>query len=159
MFNLRRQRIYDHRLRQLVHGTADLRLATELGVPRSTALGWLAAELPEVVTLEVLDQREVELQALVLRLRRQNLILGTVIRLLLALVRTFALRLEWKRMPDDVARAGLLRAVDRAREVLPLPAVLRILRLSRARFHAWKRDAEACRPPDGRLARGGRRIA
>jgi len=37
----RPQQRYDHRLRDLVQGTRDLTIATDLGVPRSTARGWL----------------------------------------------------------------------------------------------------------------------
>jgi putative transposase len=38
----------------------------------------------------------------------------------------------------------ILRAVDRAREFLPLQAVLRFLRVSPSRFHAWRRRQRAC---------------
>jgi hypothetical protein len=37
----RPKRRYDHRLRDLVQRTGDLTIATDLGVPRSTARGWL----------------------------------------------------------------------------------------------------------------------
>ena len=37
----RLQQRYDHRLRDLVHGTGDMTIVTDLGVPRSTARGWL----------------------------------------------------------------------------------------------------------------------
>ena len=43
MTTSRPQRRYDHRLRDLVQRTGDLTLATDLGVPRSTARGWLGA--------------------------------------------------------------------------------------------------------------------
>ena len=38
----------------------------------------------------------------------------------------------------------ILRAVDRARVYLPLRAVLRFMRLSPSRFHAWRRRQSAC---------------
>jgi hypothetical protein len=37
----RSQQRYDHRLRNLVERTGDVTVATDLGVPRSTARGWL----------------------------------------------------------------------------------------------------------------------
>ena len=37
----RPQQRYDHRLRDLVQRTGDVTIATDLGVPRSTARGWL----------------------------------------------------------------------------------------------------------------------
>ena len=63
MSERRSQRTYDHRLRSLVRETGDLSIATVLGVPRSTAGGWLRAEPEEVISLDVLDMRELQLQA------------------------------------------------------------------------------------------------
>jgi hypothetical protein len=48
----RPQRRYDHRLRDLVQRTGDLTIATDLGVPRSTARGWLGTAPRVVVSLE-----------------------------------------------------------------------------------------------------------
>jgi hypothetical protein len=48
------QQRYDHRLRELVQRTGDLTIATDLGVPRSTARGWLGAAPTVVVSLEVM---------------------------------------------------------------------------------------------------------
>jgi putative transposase len=38
----RLQHRYDHRLRNLVQRTGNVTIATRLGVPRSTARGWLS---------------------------------------------------------------------------------------------------------------------
>ena len=80
-------RVYDHRLRELVRSTGDLRIATEIGVQRSTAAGWVRAPAREVVTLEAFDQREIDLNAEVIRLRRRVEVLATIVRLLVTLVR------------------------------------------------------------------------
>ena len=48
------------------------------------------------------------------------------------------------RLPDARTKMRILRAVDRAREYVPLRAVLRFLRLSPSRFHAWRRLQHAC---------------
>ena len=48
---VRTQQRYDHRLRELVQNTGDATLATELGVPRSTARGWLGAPAMVVLSL------------------------------------------------------------------------------------------------------------
>jgi hypothetical protein len=42
------QQRYDHRLRNLVQRTWDVTIATDLGVPRATARGWLG-QAPKVV--------------------------------------------------------------------------------------------------------------
>jgi hypothetical protein len=49
----RHQQRYDHRLRDLVQHTADVTIATNLGVPRSTARGWLRKTSKVVVSLDV----------------------------------------------------------------------------------------------------------
>ena len=61
---------YDHRLRNLVQRTGDVTVATDLGVPRSTARGWLSAATV-VVCLDVADLTEPELRQEVLKLRRR----------------------------------------------------------------------------------------
>jgi hypothetical protein len=61
----------DHRLRDLVQRTGDVTVATDLGVPRSTAHGWLGKAPKLVVSLDVTDLRASELQQEVLELRRR----------------------------------------------------------------------------------------
>src|SRR6266849_8319075 len=63
---------------------------------------------------------------------------------MLALRRTSGFRLTEERLPDGHAKIRILRAVDRAREHLPMRAVLRFLRVSPSRFHAWRRRQRAC---------------
>jgi len=140
----RPQQRYDHRLRDLVRRTGDVTVATDLGIPRSTARGWLGAAPTVVVCLDVADLTEPELRQEVLKLRRRVQKLTALLRLALALLRTSGFRLTEVRLPDGRAKARILRAVDRAREYLPLRAVLRFLGISPTRFHAWRRRQRAC---------------
>src|SRR5438128_8873304 len=139
----RPQQRYDHRLRNLVQRTGDVTVATDRGVPRSTARGWLGATTV-VVCLDVADLTEPELRQEVLKLRRRVQKLTALLRLALALLRTSGFHLTGARLPDGRAKTRILRAVDRAREYLPLPSVLRFLRVSPSRFHAWRRRQSAC---------------
>jgi putative transposase len=139
MSERRVQRRYDHRLQDLVRETGDLSIATELGVPRSTAAGWLSAEPQEVISLDLLDMRELQLQAELVKQQRRVRLLGGVVGLLMAVLRLSGFRLDGKRLPDGRDQKVLLRAVERARAVLPLRAVLRVLKISASRFHDWKR--------------------
>jgi hypothetical protein len=82
----RLQQRYDHRLRDLVQGTGDRTIATDLGVPRSTARGWLARAPKVVVSLDVTDLKESELRQEVLELRRRVKKLTALLRLALALL-------------------------------------------------------------------------
>ena len=140
----RRQRRYDHRLRDLVQRTRDVTIATDLGVPRSTVRGWLGDGQTIVVSLDVANRNASELQQEVLELRRRVKKLTALLRLALALLRTSGFTLTHERLPDGRAKNRILRAVDRARACVPLPAILRFLRLSPTRFHAWRRLQHAC---------------
>jgi len=141
---VRSQQRYDHRLRSLVQRTGDVTVATDLGVPRSTAHGWLTTTPTVVVCLDVADLTEPELRQEVLKLRRRVQKLRALLRLALALLRTSGFRLTGERLPDGRAKMRILRAVDRARKYLPMRAVLRFLQVSPSRFQAWRRRQSAC---------------
>ena len=139
----RPQQRYDDRLRNLVQGTRDVTIATDLGVPRSTARGWLGKAPKVVVSLDT-DVRASELQQEILKLRRGVKKLTALLRLALALLRSSGFTLTYERLPDGRAKIRILRVVDRAREYVPLRALLRFLRLSPSRFSAWRRLQHAC---------------
>jgi hypothetical protein len=63
------QKRYDHRLRELVRTTRDLRFALQHGVPRPTARGWLTGAAVDVVSTDVLNMDVASLQQEVIRLR------------------------------------------------------------------------------------------
>jgi hypothetical protein len=113
----RPQQRYDHRLRDLVQRTEDVTLATNLGVPRSTARGWLGKAPKIVVSLGVTDLRASELQQEVLELRRRVKKLTALLRLALALLPTSGFTLTDERLPDGRAKIRILRQVDRAPRV------------------------------------------
>src|SRR5262245_41988371 len=140
----RPQQRYDHRLRELVRDTGNVTIATDLGVPRSTARGWLRNAPAVVVSLDVTNPKTSELQQEIAALRRRVRKLTALLRLALALLRSSGFTLAHARLPDGRAKIRILRAVDRAGEFVPLRAVLRFLRLSPSRFHAWRRLQHAC---------------
>src|SRR6202165_2816449 len=140
----RRQPRYDPRLLHLVHRTGDVTIATDLGVPRSTARGWLGAAPTVVVCLDVADLTEPELRQEFLTLRRRVQTLTALLRLVLGMLRTSGFRLTEERLPDGRDKIRILHAVDRARAFVPLRALLRFLRLSPSRFHAWRQLQHAC---------------
>lgn len=135
-------RSYDHRLRDLVRSAGDIGHATRRGVPRSTARGWLTSAPVEVVTLDVVEMDILSLQQEVLALRKRVEWLAALFRLVVVLLRVSRFSLAWARLPDEATKVSLLRAIDRSRSVLPLRAVLRLLRLSQSRYHSWKREEE-----------------
>ena len=95
----RPQQRYDHRLRNLVQRTEDVTIATDLGVPRSTARGWLGRAPKVVVSLDVTDLSASELHQEVLELRRRVKKLTALLRLTLALLRSSGFTLTHARLP------------------------------------------------------------
>ncbi len=144
----RSQRIYDHRLRDLVQTGGGPDVVAGLGVPRSTVQGWLRNKYRPVVTADVLDMDAVRLQAEVLKLRRRVRMLGAIVGLLVALLRAVDVRLDRNRLPEGAAKTRLLQAIERAQGALTLRAALRILRLSPTRYHRWRRAERICELED-----------
>jgi len=139
-----RQQVYDHRLRELVHRTGDVSVATDPGVPRSTARGWLRREPPRIVGLDILDRNTAELEYEVIRLRRRVRRLSAVVSLLVSVVRVSDFHLDEAHITDPRSRAALLSAAERARRVLNTSNVLRILHISASRYSSWIRADRGC---------------
>ena len=62
-------RVYDHRVRELISRTRNPALFPELGIPRSTAAGWIRAGTRDVVTADVLTRADSDLRLEVQKLR------------------------------------------------------------------------------------------
>jgi hypothetical protein len=115
-----------------ISSTGDVTIATDLGVPRSTARGWLGVGPTVVVSLEVADLTEPELRQEILKLRRRVQKLAALLRLVLALLQASGFTLSRERLPDGRAKRRILRAVDQARACIPLRALLQFFGLRRA---------------------------
>lgn len=135
----RQQGTYDHRLRELVRETGDPAIATRLGVPRSTAAVWLRARPQDVISLDLLDLKETQLQAEVLKLRRRLRALGTVVSLLLALLRVSGFRLEAKPLSPGPTRRGMSTRLSSDYWMGPRPTSARSSTTSAAAYcpFAW----------------------
>ena len=106
----RRQRIYDHRLVQLVQDTGDIAIATRLGVPRSTATGWIRRVPQLVITAPGLDESSAELRARAARLEKRMHRIRAFLRVGTALFRILQPDLTRLRIPEGREKARLLRA-------------------------------------------------
>ncbi|HJZ76841.1 MAG TPA: DDE-type integrase/transposase/recombinase, partial [Vicinamibacterales bacterium] len=140
----RRQQRYDHRFRDLVQRAGDVTIATNLGVPRSTARGWLRNTPKAVVSPDVTNRNTSDLEQEILLLRRRVKKLTALLHLAVALLRSSRFALAHERLPDGRDKRRILRAVNRACVFVPMPKVLRFLRLSPSRFHAWRRLQQEC---------------
>ncbi|MFC1611390.1 transposase [Myxococcota bacterium] len=144
---LPRRRLYDHRIRDAVCQTGNPRLFPQLRIPRSTTATWLSRGCRHVVSLE--GQHDItvllnENDKMKRRAQRQT----AIIRLLVTLLKICGFRLDEQRLPEGAAKAQVLRAVERCRDALPLRAALRIVRLSSARYHAWRQAEKKCELDD-----------
>jgi putative transposase len=144
---LRSRRRYDHRIREIVCQTGNPAIFQHLRIPRSTTASWLSRRRPSVVSLDwqqeialVLDENE--------RLKRRTERQTAILRLLVVLLKLSRFRLDEQRLADGAAKAKVLRAVDRSKDALPMKSALRLMRLSPARYHAWKRAEKRCELDD-----------
>lgn len=137
---VRKQRRYDHRLRELVSKTNSVDMALRHGVPRSTARGWLAPTATPVVTLNVANEDTTRLRQEVIALRLRVDRLVALLRLMTVLLKLSGFSFARVRLPDAAAKARLLQAIDRSRSHFTLRAVLRIAGLSRTRYHVWSHE-------------------
>ena len=137
----RRQRTYDPRLIQIVRESGDVTVATRIGVPRSTAAGWLRRQgdpflVPDGPSIASLRRELVVLQ---LRVRR----LTALVRIAWAILRVVRPDFSNVRF-SRTDRKRILDAIYRSRRALTLRRALRLFGVSPARFHAWKSEDRAC---------------
>ena len=144
MKTLHARRTYDYRIQEAICESGDRDLFPELSIPRSTIRSWIHRGATDVVACGVADDERAELVAEIEKLRRRAALLGAVVGLLIALLRTSKIKLDDERVPEGNAKRMLLRAIKRARKVLPLNTALRITRLSPSRYHGWSRAEAGC---------------
>jgi hypothetical protein len=84
---MRTLRRYDHRLRDLVHSTGDSSIAHRLGVPRSTAFGWVKHPPKQVLSLVARNTGIEELELEIQKLRGQVLKLRWLLRILFVFIK------------------------------------------------------------------------
>ena len=96
----------DHRVRELVQRTGDVTVATGLGVPRSTARGWLGAAPTVVVSLDVAALTEPALRQEILMLRRRVQKLAALLCLVLALLQASGFTCRASGCPTEAPRGG-----------------------------------------------------
>ena len=142
------RRAYDHRLREHVLRCGASAVAKHVQIPRSTVSTWRRRGLRLVVTTDPVGQ---DLQLALdssARWQTRARVLAAVVRLLLALLRASAFRLDGFRLPEGKAKAGILRAIASGEGFLPLATILHIIHLEPSRYRAWRRAESACELTD-----------
>jgi len=146
------RRKYDHRFRQAICDTGDPGLFDSVvSIPRSTAKSWLHRGPATVIFLDddEFEVAELRLQIAVLERRIERYSQAT--RNLAAIIRVQRGELDAsgfsfanQRIPDASAKARIIETISRAKALLPLVLILKLLRLSSARYHAWLRAQKEC---------------
>jgi len=138
----RRQRAYDHRLREWVHRSGQDPRNVGIAVPRSTLHTWKSRAPKPVIGFVSSDHSIEKLESEVARLTLQVRKLRCILRLLVMLLRLSGFSLELTRLPEGKNKQRLLQEVDRACTFFPLRKVLAMIRLSPSRYHAWVRRSK-----------------
>ncbi len=131
------QRVYDHRLRQFICTTGDTAHALRIGVPRSTANGWLEPRVQPVISLSQFGLHVEALETEVARLRVQVAKLRQLLRLLFLVLKISGFSFRNCRIPSSTDKSKLISRIHHAAKVIPLGSVLKVIGLSSSRFHAW----------------------
>ena len=113
-------------------------------MPRSTATGWLRQTRRVVTSTPTCDAAAEDLRIRLARMEARLRRCQALLRVLLAVVRIVQPDFTRLRVPLGADKARLLQAVDRARGVVRLPRLLKLIGLSPARLAAWRRAALAC---------------
>ena len=77
-------------------------------------------------------------------LRQRAKVQAAIIGLLVRVLRFRGGKLDGDRLPDGETKSAVLRAIASVTGVLSLSTVLRIVGVSTARYHAWRRKEDGC---------------
>ncbi len=142
------KRAYDTRVREIIARTGNANLFPDWDIPRGTRTTWVRRGPRDIVGFdEELDAQATLLDRLA-KLEHRVRVLTALLRLVLTMLRLSGFRARMSRVPEGKDKQALLFAVAKARVVLPLAAVLKVLNLSASRYHAWVRSASECELDD-----------
>ena len=138
------RRSYDHRLRDAIAATGNAYLFRNVPIPASTRRTWARGEVRPVVAAVDVELEVYELLEQVDQLRQRAKQQAAIIGLLVRLLNVRGGKLDGDRIPDGASKSAILRAVASGSKLLALDTVLRIVGISSARYHAWRRKEEGC---------------
>ena len=138
------RRSYDHRLCDAIAATGNAYLFRNVPIPASTRRTWARGEVRPVVAAVEVELEVYELLEQVDQLRQRTRTQAAIIGLLVRLLNLRGGKLDADRVPDGVTKSVVLRAIASASGVVSLGTALRIVGISSARYHAWRRREEGC---------------
>ncbi len=140
----RRRQTYDHRLRDAIAATGNRYLFRDVAIPRSTRRTWARGDVRPVVASVDVELAVYELLERVDKLQQRARHQAGVIGLPMRLLKLRGGKIDSARLPEGVSKSAVLRAIASATHRLTLGTVLKIVGISSARYHAWRRKEEGC---------------
>ena len=142
------RRSYDHRLRDAIAATGNADLFRDVSIPASTRRTWARGEVRPVVASVEVELSVYELLEQVDSLRQRARVQAAIIVLLVRMLTLRGGKLDGNRIADGETKSAVLRAIASASGLLSLSTVLRIVGISSARYHAWRRKEDGFRLDD-----------
>jgi len=136
------RRSYDHRLRDAIAATGNADLFRDVAIPASTRAA--RGEVRPVVAAFDVELEVYELLEQVDKLRQRTKTQAAIIGLLVRVLKLRGGKLEGDRVPDEATKSTVLRAIASTSDLLSMGTTLRIVGISSARYHAWRRKEEGC---------------
>ena len=133
---------YDHRLRDAIAATGNAELFRDVAIPASTRRTWARGEVRPVVAAVDVELEVYDLLEHVDRPRQRARAQAAIIGLQVQLLNLRGGKLDGDRVPDGASKSAVLRAVASAAGLLSLSTALKIVGISSARYHAWRRRGE-----------------
>ena len=137
-------RRYDHRLKNLVATSDDIRKFLKYGISLSTLKEWKKNGAREFFTIPELDLNTSELIAENMTLKAKLAAVTAEHGLVLTTIKIFGFQIQYKRLPSSGAKEKILAAIKSASDSIPLSECLSAIGLTAARYHNWIKREVKC---------------
>ena len=137
-------RRYDHRLKNLVATSDDIRKFLKYGILLSTLKEWKKNGAREFFTIPELDLNTSELIAENMTLKAKLAAVTAEHGLVLTTIKIFGFQIQYKRFPSSGAKEKILAAIELASDSIPLSECLSAIGLTAARYHNWIKREVKC---------------
>ncbi|NLH51010.1 MAG: DDE-type integrase/transposase/recombinase [Myxococcales bacterium] len=135
---------YDYRLKALVAHSGNPALFSDLEIPRTTLSTWVNQGVRSVVSHEVLDLDNLDLQKRLVELENENHQLKAKVELFSTAKEVTGWSLDFCRFPHEDIKKKILNLIAVAAIIIPLIECLKILGLSASRYFSWCHREAGC---------------
>ena len=137
-------RRYDHRLKNLVAASDDIKKFEAYGISLGTLREWKKKGVREFFTIPELELSASDLISENLTLKAKLAQVTAKQELVLNTIRIFGFQIQYKRLPSSGAKEKILTTIKTASDSIPLSECLSAIGLSAARYHNWLKRGVNC---------------